>query len=153
MNGFRRGVIIFVSTGAFSGYVPGIPGTAGSFAGIFFYLLLSRCSVPVYLLLTFLFIIFSIWISDKAEKLFNKKDPAQVVVDEIAGYLVAMIGFYPEWKYIIAGFVLFRIADIIKPYPANRINQNVRGGYGIVLDDVVAGAYANIILQFARILF
>ncbi len=153
MNGFRRGFIVFLSTGAFSGYAPVMPGTAGTVAGVFFYLLLSHFHLPVYLLLTVLFIFFSILISDKAEHVFSKKDPPEVVIDEIAGYLITMATFSSEWKYVIGGFVLFRIMDVFKPFPANRINEKVKGGCGIVLDDVVAGVYANLCLQAARVFF
>lgn len=152
MNGFFRGFIIFLSTGAFSGYAPVMPGTVGSVAGVALYFLLSSFSVPIYLLLTSLFISLSIWSSGKALQLFKEKDPPEVVIDEIAGYLVTMATFPPDWRYIFAGFILFRIMDILKPYPASWINDNVQGGLGIVLDDVVAGIYANLILQTVRVL-
>ena len=152
MNGFSRGFIIFLSTGAFSGYVPVMPGTAGSAAGIAVFYLLSFFSIPVYFLLTALFIFLSIWSAGKAEQLFREKDPPRVVIDEIAGYLITMATFPPDWRYVFAGFVIFRIMDILKPYPANRINDRVQGGLGIVLDDVVAGLYANLILQAVRLI-
>ena len=152
MHGFSRGFIIFLSTGAFSGYAPVMPGTVGSVVGIALYLFVSSFSVPVYLLLAALFILLSIWSSGKAAQLFKEKDPPKVVIDEIAGYLVTMATFSPDWGYITAGFILFRIMDILKPYPANWINDRVQGGLGIVLDDVVAGVYANLILQTARML-
>ncbi len=150
MNAFSKGIIVFISTGAFSGYAPVMPGTIGCLAGIVVYLFFSFFSVPVYLLLTIIFVIAAIRISDSAEQIFKKNDPSEVVIDEIAGYLVAMATFGPDWKLITAGFVLFRIFDIVKPYPANRINKDVHGGLGIVLDDVVAGIYANIVLQAVR---
>lgn len=152
MRGFSRGLIIFLSTGAFSGYCPVMPGTAGTVVGIALYFLLSSFSVPLYIATTILFVFFSIWISGKAEQLFNKKDPPFVVIDEIAGYLVTMATFHPDRLYLICGFILFRIMDIIKPYPAGLINRKIKGGAGIVLDDVVAGIYANLILQAAGVL-
>jgi phosphatidylglycerophosphatase A len=152
MAGFRKHIIFFLSTGAYSGYFPKMPGTAGSAAGIVFYLFLSLFNLPTYLTVTVLFIILSVWISGEAEKLYKKKDPPEVVIDEIVGYLITMATFPPEWKYIIAGFVLFRVFDILKPYPANRINEQGKGGYGIVFDDVVAGIYANLLLQAVRVL-
>ena len=152
MYGFSRGFIIFLSTGAFSGYAPVMPGTVGSVAGVALYLLFPSFSVPIYLLLTVLFISLSVWISGKAAQLFKEKDPPKVVIDEIAGYLVTMATFSPDWKYIAAGFILFRIMDILKPYPANWINDNIQGGLGIVFDDVIAGIYANLILQTVRLL-
>ena len=152
MNSFRRGLVVFFSPGAFSGSIPVMPGTAGTIAAIPLFLLISLLPISLYLIITLLFVFFAVWISGNAERIFKKHDPPEVVIDEIAGYLIAMATFYPDWKYIVAGFVLFRIMDIIKPYPANRINDNLKGGQGIVLDDVVAGIYANLILQATRAL-
>ena len=152
MNKFFSGLIIFLSTGAFCGYVPVMPGTAGSIAGIGIYFLFSSCASWAYLLLTAIFVCSAIWVSGKAALIFKNNDPPAVVIDEIAGFLVTMITFSPDWKYIIPGFILFRIMDIVKPYPANWINDNVHGGPGIVLDDVVAGVYANLVLQIVRLL-
>ena len=145
-------LIVFTGTGAFTGYFPVMPGTAGTVAGVFIYLAIAHLITPVYLFLTLLFILFSVWISDRTEKFFKKKDPPEVVIDEIAGYLVTMLSFPAEWKYIVVGFILFRILDIVKPYPANHINNSMEGGWGIVLDDIVAGMYANIGLQILRVL-
>lgn len=151
MNNFRKAFIIFLSTGAFSGYAPVMPGTFGSIIGIVLYVFLSMFSVPVYLLLTIALVFLSIWISSKAEQLFKKKDASEIVIDEIIGFLITMATFSPDWRYIIIGFILFRIMDILKPYPANWINLKVKGGFGIVFDDVVAGLYANLILQIIRV--
>ncbi len=145
-------LIVFMGTGAFAGYFPVMPGTAGTVAGVFVYLAIAHLTLPVYLFLTLLFILFSVWISGRTEKIFEKKDPPEVVIDEIAGYLVTMMSFPAEWKYVFVGFFLFRILDIVKPYPANRINNSMGGGWGIVLDDIVAGVYANIGLQILRYL-
>jgi phosphatidylglycerophosphatase A len=143
-------LILFTGSGACTGYVPIMPGTAGTAAGILVYLTIAELKTPLYSFLTLLFIFFSVWISTQAEQIFKKKDPPEVVIDEVAGYLVTMAGFPAEWKYILAGFIVFRFMDIVKPYPANLINRNMGGGWGIVLDDIVAGIYANILLQILR---
>ncbi len=83
--------------------------------------------------------------SGKAEKILGTKDPPQVVIDEIAGQLITLALLPPHWTYMLAGFLLFRLFDIIKPWPANKINRDMHGGAGIVLDDVVAGVYANLL--------
>lgn len=153
MKGFVRGLILFLSTGAFSGYVPKIPGTAGSVAGIGLFCLLALLSPATYCAGTFFFVAIAVWSSGRAALILKKKDPPEVVIDEIAGFLITMATFPASWKYILPGFILFRVLDIIKPYPANRINDRVEGGLGIVLDDVVAGIYANLILQVLRLLF
>ena len=152
MRGFSRGAIIFLSTGGGSGYAPFMPGTAGTAVGVAVYVLFSFFTVPVYLFVTTAFVFLSILVSHKAEQLFEKKDPPEVVIDEIAGYLVTMATFPPDWIYMAAGFVFFRIMDIAKPYPAGLINSRTRGGMGIVLDDIVAGVYANLLLQAVRMI-
>ena len=100
----------------------------------------------------YIFLALSIWVAHLAETVFSEKDPQIVVIDEIAGLLVAMAAVPLRPGYVVAGVVLFRLFDIMKPFPANRINDRMTGGAGIVLDDVVAGVYANLVLQAARLL-
>lgn len=83
-----------------------------------------------------------VWTAGEAEKFFGRVDPGQVVIDEVVGQIVTFLGHpRPSWKLLIAGFVLFRILDVIKPFPARRA-EHARAGWGIMWDDVVAGAYA-----------
>lgn len=152
MNGFGRRLVLFLATGAYSGYFPFMPGTVGTVVGILFFAVLASLSLPLYLLTTVAFIALSVWVSEQAEQIFKKKDASQIVIDEIAGFLVTMAFLPASWKYVVAGFVLFRIFDIWKPYPANRINDNMHGGAGVVMDDIVAGIYANLVLQIARLI-
>lgn len=84
--------------------------------------------------------------SGKASELFGKSDPGQIVIDEVCGYLITMFLISPSLRNIILGFLLFRIFDIVKPPPIKRL-ERLRGGFGIVSDDVMAGIYANLILQ------
>jgi len=151
MNTTVRGIIMFLATGALCGYAPVMPGTVGSAAGMGCFAVLSSLSLPAYGAVTAAVIFSSFRIADKASRIFKNPDPPQVVIDEIAGTLVTMLSFPADWKYMAAGFVLFRIMDIVKPYPANWINDNMPGGYGIVLDDIVAGIYANLALQLIRL--
>ncbi len=89
--------------------------------------------------------------SSLAVDIYNKKDPSHVVIDEVCGYLFTMILIPFTWVNVIVGLFLFRVLDITKPYPIRKI-EKIKGGYGIVLDDVLAGIYANIIMQiFIRI--
>jgi phosphatidylglycerophosphatase A len=150
MKAIGRGLTLFFATGAGTGYIPRLPGTAGSAAGVAVYLLLCSCSPGLYLAITIALTAAAIRLSAAAARLLQKSDPPQVVIDEIAGFLVTMIGLPPLWQYVAAGFVLFRALDILKPYPANLINDRMHGGAGIVLDDIVAGVYANLILQAVR---
>lgn len=150
MSTLQKNLVLFFATGCYSGFSPGAPGTAGSAIGVALFWFLSPLSFSLYVLTVIAFVFLSIWCAARASVIFQKKDPPQVVMDEIAGYLVTMAAVPLSWGYVIAGFILFRIMDILKPYPIRWIDQNVAGGYGIVLDDVLAGVYANIILQIAR---
>ena len=94
-----------------------------------------------------LIIILSIPVSGMASKIMNREDPPSVVIDEVAGIFVALFLIPVSWTSIISGFVLFRVLDILKPFPAGLIDKKVNGGTGIVLDDVVAGIYANVCLR------
>ncbi|MFA5200687.1 MAG: phosphatidylglycerophosphatase A, partial [Candidatus Omnitrophota bacterium] len=91
-------------------------------------------------------ILLGLSLSGGAEKLFNKKDPSRVVIDEVAGMLIALAFMPLDLRIIVLGFILFRIFDTIKPYPADKI-QNLHGAVGIMADDIIAGIYTNIVLQ------
>jgi len=143
---------ILLATGFGAGYVPIAPGTAGSAVGVLLFYLLSPLPPAWYLSITAFVTLAAIWFSGRAEKILGTNDPPQVVIDEIAGQLITLALLPPDWHYMLAGFLLFRLVDIIKPFPANKINRDMHGGAGIVLDDVVAGIYANLLLQIARII-
>jgi phosphatidylglycerophosphatase A len=147
MSRLHRELIVFLATGAYTGFFPFMPGTAGSVVGVLLFIIIASLSTSVYLLTILAFIALSVWVSERAEKIFEKADASQIVIDEVAGYFVTMVFLPYDWRYIVSGFVLFRIFDIAKPYPVNRINDNVHGGVGVVLDDIVAGVYANLLLQ------
>lgn len=91
--------------------------------------------------------LFGIWLCGVSANELGIHDPAGIVWDEIVGYLVTMIAAPAGWKWIIIGFILFRIFDIWKPWPVNWADKKLEGGLGIMLDDVIAGIYALIILQ------
>lgn len=131
------------------GYLPLIPGTFGSLVGVGIFLLLSRTAVG--LVVSILAVIFAgIWAGSKTEELAGRKDPGKVVVDEVAGQLIATLplAFFTQWSItaVMVSFVLFRFFDIIKPYPANRL-QELKGGFGIMFDDLVAGVYAAVLVS------
>ena len=131
------------------GYLPLIPGTFGSLVGVGIFLLLSR--TPTGLVASILAVTFAgIWAGSRTEELAGRKDPGKVVIDEVAGQLIATVplSFFRQWSIaaIMISFVLFRFFDIVKPYPANRF-QELRGGFGIMCDDLVAGVYAAVIVS------
>lgn len=141
------------ATVCFTGYSPFAPGTVGTLAAVLFYLLMKELSLPYYLVLTCLLFIVGVIVSGKIEQLVEKKDPSIVVIDEFVGYLVTMVLLPPTKSYIVAGFLVFRFFDIFKPPPVRWIDQHIQGGWGIMLDDLLAAVYSNIILQvFHRII-
>ena len=125
-----------------SGYSPFASGTVGTLAAIPLYIWLARLPLSLYLITLVAFFFFACWVSGKAEIIFNEKDSGKIVIDEVIGYLVTMIAIQPDWRYILAGFLLFRFFDIVKPPPARWFDQKIKNGYGVVLDDVAAGVYA-----------
>jgi len=135
-------LIKLLATWGGSGYAPFASGTFGTLAAIPFYLALAQLSLPLYLLTLTAFFFLACWVSGKAEIIFNEKDSGKIVIDEVVGYLVTMAAIPFAWRYIIAGFFLFRLFDIVKPPPARWFDQKVKNGYGVVLDDVAAGVYA-----------
>jgi phosphatidylglycerophosphatase A len=138
--------IKILATWGGSGYSPVASGTAGTLAAIPFYLMLARLPLSLYLLtLTALFFL-AVWVSGKAEFIFQEQDSGKIVIDEVVGYLVTMTAIPLDWRYIVAGFFLFRFFDIVKIPPANWFDRKMKNGYGVVLDDVAAGVYAWLLL-------
>jgi phosphatidylglycerophosphatase A len=134
--------IKLLATWGGSGYAPVASGTAGTLAAIPFYLWLTRLPLPLYLLTLTAFFFLACWVSGKAEIIFAEKDSGKIVIDEVVGYLVTMTAIPCDWRYMVAGFFLFRFFDIVKPPPANWFDRQLKNGYGVVLDDVAAGLYA-----------
>jgi phosphatidylglycerophosphatase A len=135
-----------IASGAGSGYAPFAPGTAGTIVGIPVYLLLSNLSWTLYLISVLILTFLACYISREAEKIFNEKDSPRIVIDEIVGFLWTMFLVLPTVLHIFSGFIIFRFFDIVKIFPAGYFERRLSGGYGIVIDDVVAGMYSNVIL-------
>lgn len=150
-GGWKNAAILTVSSGLGSGYSPFASGTAGSVVGLAVAWLLYCLGWPVYLLVTAALFAAGVYVSGLAEEIYRQKDSGRIVIDEIVGMLltVAFVPFTPV--NLVAGFLLFRVFDIVKPFPARRIDQRMGGGMGVMLDDVVAGIYANICLQALRL--
>ena len=142
----KKRINIIISTYFYLGYSPVAPGTAGTLGAVpLFYLLSFYLSNLQYLAASLLIIIIAIAVSSEAVKIFNKQDPNEVVIDEVAGFLVAMAFINPTILNVVLGFFLFRVFDIFKPFPC-RTMERLRGGYGIVMDDIAAGIWTNISL-------
>jgi phosphatidylglycerophosphatase A len=163
-------LVLFIATAGGLGYLPKAPGTWGSIGGILLYVLTQIAFPPTFvpgLRKTFplpwwspawvavpiviVIAIVGVWSADKAAHFSKQKDPGFVVIDEVSGqylaYSLALAGL--NWKYLVLGFILFRVFDIWKPFPARQA-EALPGGWGIMADDWVAGIYAGIGLWIAR---
>ena len=138
---------VFLATGFGVGYSPVAPGTLGTLVAILIYYFLSEIPSPLYEITLIGFFFLSVWLSENAEIFFGKKDDQRIVIDEIMGFLITMLWVPKTIRFVIIGFFLFRSFDILKPFPIRRLEKRFKGGFGVVLDDVAAGGYANVVLR------
>ena len=148
-----RPLIIFFASGAYTGYAPIAPGTAGAALGLvlgyFVFAPLWQHSPLGFLMLFVAMLAAACALAGAAEKIFSEHDSSRIVLDEVLGMLATMFLNPLGWAWLATGFVLFRIFDIIKPWPASRLDR-LNGGAGVMLDDVAAGIYANLAVQILR---
>jgi phosphatidylglycerophosphatase A len=137
----------FLAYGFGSGCAPRAPGTFGTLAAVPVYLLLAQLPVPFYLLTVLLAFVAGVWICGKTSRDVGVHDPGGIVWDEFVGFWLTMTLVPPDWYWVLAGFILFRVFDILKPFPIGLLDKRVGGGLGIMLDDVLAGIYACGCLQ------
>ena len=140
--------IHFLALGFGSGLLPKAPGTFGTLAAIPLYLLLAPSSVSIYLVSVIVMSIAGIYICGKTAEDVGVHDHGAIVWDEIAGFLITMFLVPVSWQSILVGFILFRIFDIFKPWPISYLDKYVHGGFGIMIDDVVAGLMALACMHF-----
>ena len=143
------------------GYLPLMPGTFGSLLAVGIFLLVAKIAtgsslVAVVLVLILVSAVVGIWAGTRTEQLLGRKDPGKIVVDEVAGQFIALfpITLFTSWSItaVIVSLILFRFFDIVKPYPANRL-QDLKGGAGVMFDDLVAGVYAAVVVLVILIVF
>jgi len=145
-----RALILFLATGAYSGYVPVASGTVGSLVALPLLLLFAQLLLISPILQSALLILFigcACWVAGAAERYLGDHDSGKIVIDEIAGMLTAGVLLEMTPPRLIVAFFLFRLFDILKPPPARYFDQHVSGGAGVVLDDVCAGIYTNLIVR------
>ena len=138
---------MFIASGAYTGYLPKAPGTWGSLLGVGLWVGLHGLELPVYAGVIAVIFIVGTACAGSAEKILDRGDPGIVVIDEIVGQLIALAAAPFNPIAALLGFALFRVFDILKPFPANWLDKHIHGGLGIMLDDVVAGLYALLVLQ------
>ena len=143
----RKFLTKIIGTFFFVGYLPLIPGTFGSLAGILIYYFIKN-NLTVYLITTLILIVLGFITSQNLERDSQKRDPSCIVIDEVSGMLLSLLFIPFNLKLVIIGFLLFRLFDTLKPYPAGRL-EKLRGGLGIMSDDLIAGLYTNFVLQVA----
>ena len=137
----------WVACGFGSGLSPVAPGTTGTLIGIPVVIFFQFLPTIVVLLGTLLIVLVSVWLAGVVTRQIGIEDHPSIVIDEIAGYVLAMTLIPLTWWTVIAGFLIFRLLDIFKPPPAGWLDRNCSGGFGITADDVVAGIYANLIMH------
>ena len=152
MNTTRKNdFIVFLATGFFTGFLPTMPGTWGTFAGIPLVIISHRLTTTLQTVLTLVFVALAVYIAGRAEVLFEDRDARPIVIDEMAGFLVTLLWLPLNLPTFFLGFMLFRGFDIVKPPPIGMIEKRLQGGLGIVMDDVLAGIFANVTLRLLLI--
>ena len=145
-------LIMAIATGGGLGYLPKAPGTWGTLLALPIHYLISQLPPQYYFTAIAVIIVVAILSAGGAEKILDKPDPGIVVIDEVAGMLIAMIAIPANPIAWVLAFILFRIFDILKPFPVNFFDKRFHGGIGIVLDDLMAGVYALVSLQLLLLL-
>ena len=141
-----RGAVALASFG-YVGFFPFAPGTAGSAAALIVFLPVRWMgSLALELAVAALVAVVGVWAATETEKVLGIEDPGPVVIDEVAGMLVSLVLLPTTWPVILAAFLAFRIFDIIKPWPCDRL-ERLHGGLGIMADDLAAGVYANLVVR------
>jgi phosphatidylglycerophosphatase A len=141
---------VFLSTFFYAGYTPFAPGTVGSAAGLALYALVAATASPFVEVATIV-VLFAVgvWAGTITERYFGGIDPGPVVLDEVVGMLITLAFIPVGWSGALVGFFLFRVMDVIKPFPAARF-ERLHGGLGVMADDAMAAIYANLALRAAR---
>ncbi|MGI8739826.1 MAG: phosphatidylglycerophosphatase A family protein [Gammaproteobacteria bacterium] len=152
-----RGVLVdplhCLAFGGGAGLIPYAPGTAGTLVALPVYMMLQPLSLPLYLAVLAAMLAAGTWICGRASMALGVHDHSGIVWDEIVGYLVTMLTAPAGWGWMLAGFVVFRLFDIAKPWPVSLVDRRLGGGAGIMLDDIVAGLYGLVAMQVLAMVF
>lgn len=153
MRNWRQAAVMFLATGCYVGRIPVAPGTFGSLLAIIPCFLLSGLPLAVTFGIIIIFIGLAVWLADAAEKILKAQDPGCIVIDEVAGMMMTLAGLPFDVLTVVSGFIVFRILDIVKPFPIRTAERHFSGGTGVVLDDVIAGIMGNVLLRAMWMLF
>ena len=138
--------VVFVAMGLGSGLSPKAPGTAGTLLTVPLVYFLQQQTLLVYGLVTLFVLLTGSWVCGYAAKKLRVHDHSGIVYDEVAGFLITMFMAPAGWFWMLAGFILFRFFDAVKPWPISWLDKNVHGGFGIMFDDVIAGVFSLLCL-------
>jgi phosphatidylglycerophosphatase A len=142
-----RHPVHLLSLGFGSGCAPKAPGTMGTLVGVLFYLPLQLLALPYYVAVVVFVSLLGIWLCGQTARALGVHDHPGIVWDEIAGYLLTMVAAPAGWGWIALGIVLFRIFDIWKPWPIGLLDKQLKGGLGVMADDLLAGIFSLTIMQ------
>lgn len=140
----------FLALGFGSGIAPFAPGTFGTLAAIPVYLLCAQLPLLLYLLVVAASFVLGVYLCGRTAQALGVHDHPGIVWDEVVGYLLTMTFAPPGWLWLVLGFVLFRGFDILKPWPIRVLDRSVHGGFGIMIDDILAGVAAALVLELLR---
>lgn len=139
--------IVCIALGLGSGLSPKAPGTAGTLIAVPLVLLLQNSSLMIYGLISLLITVIGVWICTYSSRKLDVHDHPGIVIDEVAGFLITMFAVPTGWQWMLAGFVLFRFFDAVKPWPISWMDKNIKGGLGIMADDVAAALVSLALLH------
>lgn len=147
-----RNPVHFIACGFGTGAMPFMPGTFGSVLGVVLYLMLAQLPLAIYLVSVFLLLCVGVYLCHATNKGFGIEDSPAIVWDELASFPIVMIAIPLTWYYVLAGFLLFRIFDIAKPWPIGWFDENIHGGLGVMLDDVIAALFSWAVLYIITLI-
>jgi phosphatidylglycerophosphatase A len=150
---FYRKTALLLSSWFGSGLMPIAPGTFGTLAAVPPVIIIYYFGTVPSVISLIVIIPLAVWTSNVTQKLLGKDDPSEIVIDEVAGFFVTVFLLPFSWLSFTLGFLLFRVFDIFKPFPIGIIHKKIKGGTGVVLDDIVAGIYANICVRAVQAIF
>ena len=155
LNEVFSNLSLFLVTGFGIGLLPIAPGTFGSMLGIILFLALAHLYLPIFWLCLIILILyfFSYLAVQSALRIIKRSDPGIIVIDEVLGMMLVMMTIPPDPKWIFLAFILFRMFDILKPWPINQVDSKLKNALGVILDDVLAALYAGILIVGIRLFF
>lgn len=143
----KKAIVKFLATGTYTGLSPAAPGTVGTLWGVVIAWFTAPAPPLVQALVITVVFAASVYLSGEESRNHGRHDPGHIVCDEVAGVLVAFFLIPFSWLNAIIVFILFRLFDILKPWPVGALDKRIKGGLGITVDDIAAGVYANICAQ------